>query len=228
MPQYQWLFFDADGTLFDYNRAESAALEQAFQQIGLSCAQHVLTAYRRINHEVWQALEQGLITPATLKIKRFELLFKETAIVYPADEFSAIYLDCLADCSQLIDGAGDMLDALRRKYRMAILTNGLQKVQRSRLARSMIRDHFSEIIISEEIGAAKPSKEFFEVAFARTGNPHRREVLMIGDNWSSDIQGAADFSVDTCWYNPRRQSRPSHLSITREIASLHELVDWLQ
>ncbi len=64
-----------------------------------------------------------------------------------------------------------MLTSLHKKYRIAILTNGLKVVQRSRLARSVIRHHVSDIIISEEIGAAKPAREFFDTAFARLGQP---------------------------------------------------------
>ena len=113
------------------------------------------------------------------------------------------------------------------KYRIAILTNGLQVVQRGRLARSVIRDHIADIIISEEIGHAKPAKEFFDVAMARLGNPSKRDVLMIGDGWNSDIQGAVQYGIDACWYNPARKPRPTNLEITREIASLRELVGWL-
>jgi phosphoglycolate phosphatase-like HAD superfamily hydrolase len=32
---YPWLWFDADGTLFDYNRAEGIALRKAFQSVNM-------------------------------------------------------------------------------------------------------------------------------------------------------------------------------------------------
>jgi len=228
MPNYQWLLFDADGTLFDYDRAEAAALRQAFQRNGDPFDPGHLATYRRINQNLWETLEQGLITPDTLKVRRFELLFEAIGLARSPADFAAVYLECLAECSELIDGACAMLDALRPKYRMAILTNGLQAVQRSRLARSAIREHISELVISEEVGSAKPAKEFFDAAFARLGGPSKREVLMIGDNWISDIQGAARYELDTCWFNPRRQLRPDKPRITREIASLHEMPAWLQ
>ena len=126
-----------------------------------------------------------------------------------------------------MEDAAAVLGALHRKYRIAILTNGLTVVQRGRLARSVIRHHVSDIIISEEIGAAKPAKEFFDTAFARLGNPSKREVLMIGDGWASDIQGAVQYGIDACWYNPGRKPRPASCEITREITSLRELNDWL-
>ena len=226
-PRYRWLLFDADGTLFNYDRAERAALAQALQQIGVPFEPAHLTTYRRFNQEVWQALERGQITPDRLKVRRFELLFQSIGVNHSPAEFSTRYLAALADCSELIDGTQEVLRALKPKYRIAVVTNGLEAVQRRRLDRSAIRDCIAAIIISEEIGAAKPAKEFFDRAFARLGDPAKHEVLMIGDNWSSDIVGGAQYALDTCWYNPHRQPRPNGLAITREISSLRELTDWL-
>jgi len=228
MQRYQWLLFDADGTLFDYDRAESAALEQAFQLIGITFTPDYLATYQRINQTLWQAVERGELTPAVVKVRRFELLFQTICVGESPAVFSANYLECLAACSELIEDASNVVQALQGKYRMAILTNCLQVVQRGRLARSTIRQHIADIIISEEIGFSKPAKEFFDIALARLGHPPRRDVLMIGDGWASDIQGAIGYGIDACWYNPGRKPRPTSPEITREIASLRELVDWLK
>jgi 2-haloacid dehalogenase len=227
MQQYQWLLFDADGTLFDYDRAESAAFQRVFQLIGVTFDPGYLTAYQHINQALWQAVEKGELTPGFVKVRRFELLLQTIGVAHPPAAFSARYLECLAECSELLEDAAEVLEGLSGKYRMAILTNGLQMVQRGRLARSVIRRHIAEIIISEEIGFAKPAKEFFGAALARLGNPSRREVLMIGDGWNSDILGAIQYGLDACWYNPGRKPRPGDGAVTREIASLRELLEWL-
>ena len=224
---YRWLLFDADGTLFDYDSAERAALEQALGQIGIAFQPDHLPAYRRINQSLWQQVETGEITPAMVKVRRFELLLAELQAPHSAAALGAAYLECLANCSQLVDGAAHVLAALHAHHKIAILTNGLTVVQRGRLSRSVIRHHISDLIISEEIGAAKPAKAFFDTAFARLGNPPKREVLMIGDGWASDILGAVQYGIDACWYNPARKPRPSDCAITREVASLHELLEWL-
>jgi 2-haloacid dehalogenase len=228
MQRYQWLLFDADGTLFDFDRAEVMAFEQAFGLIGITFDPGYLATYQRINQVLWQAVERGEITPAVVKMRRFELLLQDIEVDVSANVLSDNFLECLAACSELIEDASEVLQALRKKYRMAILTNGLQVVQRGRLARSMIRDYFTETIISEEIGFSKPAREFFDVAMTRLGHPPIRQVLMIGDGWNSDIQGAVQYGIDACWYNPRRKPRPTSLEITREIASLRELVKWLK
>ncbi len=227
MQQYQWLLFDADGTLFDYDRAENDALQQVFRLIGATFDPGYLTAYQRINQSLWQSVEKGELTPGFVKVRRFELLLQTIGLAHPPAAFSASYLECLAECSELVEDAAEVLQVLQGKYRMAILTNGLQVVQRGRLARSAIRQHIAEIIISEEIGVSKPAKEFFDAALARLGHPSRRAVLMIGDGWSSDILGAIQYGLDACWYNPRRKPRPGGCEVTREIASLRELLEWL-
>jgi YjjG family noncanonical pyrimidine nucleotidase len=225
--RYQWLLFDADGTLFDYDRAERAALAGALQQIGVAFEPEHLTAYRRFNQQVWQAFERGQITPDALKVRRFELLFQSIGVAHSPADFSPRYLAALADCSALLDGALEVVQTLRKNHQIAVVTNGLQAVQRRRLNRSAIRDCVAEVFISEELGVAKPAPEFFDAVFARLGNPTKRDVLMIGDNWSSDIVGGVNYGLDTCWYNPSRQPRPNGLAIIREITSLHELPDWL-
>ena len=226
-PHYRWLLFDADGTLFDYDRAERTALEQALTQIGVLFNPGHLATYRRINQALWQGVEKGEITPGVVKVRRFELLLEALQVAHSPAALSAIYLQCLANCSELVQDAEAVLGALHGKYQIAILTNGLTVVQRGRLARSVIRHHISDLIISEEIGAAKPAREFFDKAFARLGHPSKSEVLMIGDGWASDIQGAVQYGIDACWYNPARKPRPADYRITREIASLRELTAWL-
>lgn len=225
---YPWLLFDADGTLFDYDRAEGTAFERAFQLVNIPYKVEYLDPYRRINHELWQALERREVTPAVLQVRRFELLLETLALTCSAAQLSTVYLEQLALCTDLIEGADEVLRALQTRSRIAIVTNGLQAVQRSRLARSSIREYITELIISEEIGAAKPKAAYFDITFARLGHPPKSDVLIIGDSLSSDIQGGVTYGLDTCWYNPTGQPRPDHLPITYEITHLRDLLELLE
>lgn len=222
---YPWLWFDADGTLLDYTRAEPIALEQTFLSEGLPFTDDVLELYRGINRRLWQALEKREITPSVLAVRRFELLFDALGLSHSPTRMSAAFMGQLALRAELIDGAYDVLSTLRATSRLAIVTNGLQSVQRSRLARSSIRDFISELIISEEAGAPKPEPAFFEAASARMGYPDKKDILLIGDSLASDIQGAVAYGLDTCWYNPAGEPRPADLPVTYEIAHLSELLE---
>lgn len=226
---YPWLLFDADGTLFDYNLAEITALRKAFQLLGLQFEDGYLDIYRRINQRLWQVFERQEITPAVLQVRRFELLLETLQLSGSPDQISAAYTEQLGNCAELMDGAYEVLQSLQERCRIAIVTNGLQAVQRNRLARSTIREYIAELIISEEIGAAKPQAAFFDTAFSRLGNPPKSDVLIIGDSLASDIQGGVDYGIDTCWYNPTSEPRPGDLrEITYEIRHLSELLEVLE
>ncbi|MBN1993053.1 MAG: YjjG family noncanonical pyrimidine nucleotidase [Anaerolineae bacterium] len=220
--KYKWLLFDADGTLFDYDRAEQFALQHTFGQLGYPFEERYLHAYRRINHAIWLEFEQGKIDQASLRTRRFELLFETVNITYNPQVFSAAYLANLAAASFLMAGAEETVELLSPKYNILIITNGLAEVQRPRFKGSAIYRHIKEIIISEEVGAAKPDPQIFSLAFARMRHPAKNEVLIIGDSLTSDIQGGRNYGIDTCWFNPHRQINGQILP-TFEIQTLAEL-----
>ena len=225
---YPWLFFDADGTLFDYNRAEGTAFRKAFDLLQIQFEEHYLDTYQKINRELWQALERHEITPAVLRVRRFELLLEALQLKGSADDLNIAYVEQLGLCTDLMGGAYEVLQTLQKRSRIAIVTNGLESVQRSRLMQSTIRPFIAQLIISEEVGAAKPHPAFFDAAFERTGNPLKRDVLIIGDSLTSDIQGGVDYGIETCWCNPTGEGRPEGLAITYEIRDLRELLEIIE
>lgn len=222
--KYQWLFFDADGTLFDYDRAEAKALEGTFRDFHLPFLSEYSGIYQKINHQIWLDLENGQITAEALRLVRFERLFETINVRTPAAEFSERYLLNLSLASDLMEGAEETVRALKGRYRMIIITNGLKDVQYRRLERSPIADCFEGVAISEEIGAAKPDSRYFDAVFARTGSPAREDVLVIGDSLTSDIQGGYQYGLDTCWFNPAGKPGNPQFTATYEIRRLTELI----
>jgi 2-haloacid dehalogenase len=223
MNRYRWILFDADNTLFDYDRAVEVALGGTFADLGLAFQSEYAGLYRRFNAEVWAEFEQGLTTSARLRVDRFERLFRAAGIAVDAQAFSKAYLPNLAKGSQLIAGAEELIKALWGPYRLGLVTNGLTDVQRPRLQSSTIADCFEVVVISDEIGAQKPDGRFFEIAFERMGQPPRSEVLLVGDGLSSDIQGGNRFGLDTCWYNPDGKPADPRYPARYEIRVLEEL-----
>ena len=223
--KYKWLLFDADGTLFDYDKAEAAALERTFKQIGLRFEPRYAQVYRQINAQIWLEFEQGKISQDRLRIKRFELLFEAIVVESDPEIFSERYLKNLADGSDLIEGAEKVTRRLSEKVGLILITNGLKDVQRSRLAKSGISGYFADIVISEEVGVAKPDRRIFKEAFSRMDNPRRAEVLMVGDSLTSDIKGGNDYGIDTCWFNPMQRPCDRDVEIQYEINHLSELLN---
>ncbi len=222
---YTWFLFDADDTLFDYDKAESVALSETFAQFGCAFAAAYLDAYHAINAQLWRDFERGALEQERIKVLRFERLFSAIDVSIPdVAAFSTRYLENLGSCTYLLDGAETVIAALRGTVHLALITNGLQSVQRPRLERSSIGDAFEVVVISEEVGCSKPRPGIFDVAFARMGHPRKDEVLIIGDSLTSDIRGGSDYGIDTCWFNRSGAPRPTDVTITHEIRALAELL----
>ncbi|MCJ7736394.1 MAG: HAD-IA family hydrolase, partial [Anaerolineae bacterium] len=138
---------------------------------------------------------------------------------------STCYLVNLGDCTHLIPDAALVLQEAGRRAHLALITNGLATVQRSRLAMSGLADYFEAVIISEEIGVAKPDPRYFDVAFEQMGHPSKDTVLVIGDSLTSDMRGANLYGVDACWFNPEGRPCDPGIDIRYEISTLHDLLD---
>lgn len=225
--KYSWLLFDADGTLFDYDYAEETAIRNTFIQSGYEYYPKYLETYKKINGQIWKDYENGLIHQEELKTKRFAYLFDKLEINADPFIFSNIYLRNLSQCCLLLEGVEEICNVLHRKYDLAIITNGLKEVQRPRYENSGIKKYFKEMIISDEIGVAKPDKEYFDEVFKRIGDPVKSEVLVIGDSLTSDIKGGINYGLNTCWFNPKNLKCEYNIDIKYTIHQLPELLSFL-
>jgi 2-haloacid dehalogenase len=222
---YEWLLFDADGTLFDYTLAEEKALRGAFQEFDIPFSTPYLETYQRINRQVWIDFENRLISATALRTRRFDLLFDDLGVMTDSGDFSASYLRHLAQGTDLVAGAEELVRRLVSQFHLGLITNGLQDVQRSRLENSKIAGMFDVVTISEEIGAAKPDPAFFDTVFQKMGQPTRKSVLVIGDSLTSDIQGGNMYGLATCWYNPFHSPADPRFPASYEIHNLPDLLN---
>ncbi len=170
---YTWLLLDADNTLFDYDRAEGDALRRTFEALGDGYEPRFAGVYRQINAQIWQQFEQGAISQRKLRTRRFELLFETLGVELDPARFSQLYLTYLGQGTDLLDGAEEVVRALYGKVGLLIITNGLQEVQRPRLANSAIGAYMDGVVISDEVGVSKPDPGIFDIAFEKMGHPAR-------------------------------------------------------
>lgn len=196
----QWVLFDLDGTLFDYNASEAAAVAATLSDAGLEPTDEVVATYRRVNTRHWQALERGETTAARLRRERWEEVLAEHGAtgIDPAT-LSERYLVHLSAGHHLLDGAEEVVAAVAARYPIAYLTNGLADVQRPRLEASPLTSYAEVVVISDEVGVAKPHPAIFEAALRGLGDPPRERVTMVGDNLVADIGGAAALGMATIW-----------------------------
>lgn len=198
---FKWLLFDLDGTLLDFKSASKKAMWQTFEQYNKECTDELYKIYQKINHQVWTEFEQKIITAEELRPKRFDLFFKAiNDEIAPPHIFNQQYLNNLVLCSDVYEGAIDLLQSLQGQYLMSVVTNGLKEVQRRRLARLNMTHFFDSIVVSDEIGFAKPNFKYFEYTYQSIPNPPpKSDILIIGDGIPSDILGGQNFGISTCW-----------------------------
>lgn len=203
-----WLLFDADNTLLDFTQASKDALWATFAQNERFCDEAIYQTYQRVNNRVWEAFEKGKIDAATLRYQRFELLFEaiKESHLSPQD-FNRQYLQNLIHTSEAYEGVWELMQSLKKEYRLSIVTNGLKEVQRPRLEKLDMTHFFDSIVVSDEIGVAKPHLEYFKYVYDSIDNPpDKSELMIIGDSLRSDILGGNDFGIKTCWISHGKEN----------------------
>lgn len=227
MSKYTTILFDADATLFDFKRSEYDAVKDCLTFAGLPNSDEVIEKYSEINDGYWKMLERREVTKAELFVARWRSLIEYYGFDFDAQKIADLYPIKLAEKSYLIDGAEDICKKLHGKFKLYIVTNGFARVQHGRFDNSPLRKYFDGMFISEEVGAEKPSLEYFDKVAKAIPNFDREKTLIVGDSLSSDIKGGVNAGIDTCWFNPKDAVAPDNISINYIINDLKQLEDIL-
>ena len=224
MKKYEWILFDLDNTLLDFSQGEAYAFRQMLEQAGIPYQAAYFQIYQRINKKCWEDFEEGLITQEELRSLRFRKFFEAIGSKKSPRRANRNYLSLLGKSDHEIAGARELLNQLKEQaFQMAIVTNGLKEVQRPRLEKSKLNPYFHSIIISDEIGVAKPHKAYFDYAYEAIGKPRKDSILVIGDSINSDIQGANNYGLSSCWFNPNGKENTTEITPTYTIDKLELL-----
>lgn len=224
---YKYLLWDVDGTVLDFLAAEKYAIQFLFNKYNIGeCSDEMIKQYSKINSKYWRLLEEGKLTKPEILVGRFRDFFEaigaDTTI---AEAFNADYQLTLGDHIEFVDNAKDILLSQKGKYTIAAVTNGTKIAQEKKLRLSGLDEIFDAIFISEDIGAEKPAKEFFDHVFDKLGIADKKDALIIGDSLTGDMKGGEGYGIDTCWYNPMHKPNTLNISITYEIDNLGKLED---
>ncbi|PIJ50254.1 noncanonical pyrimidine nucleotidase, YjjG family [Erwinia sp. OLTSP20] len=219
LTNWDWILFDADDTLFHFDAY--AGLRQMFLRYKIDFTREDYSAYQAVNKPLWVEYQNGAITALQLQHRRFAG-WAEKLRVEP-QELNQRFLEAMAEICHPLPGAISLLNALKDKVEMGIITNGFSALQQARLARTGLLSHFKFVVISEQVGVAKPHPAIFDHALELMGHPPRQRVMMVGDNPDSDILGAMNAGFASCWLNATGQPAPEGIRCDWEVSSLSDL-----
>jgi len=204
---YKNLFIDLDDTIWDIHLNGKECLEEIYDEYGYAKFYPTFSDYYAVympgNNRLWAMYRQGEIRKEELIVERFLAPVREFGINDPeyAKKLSDDFLERTTHKTKLVEGALELLDYLKPRYRMHILSNGFREVQYKKIENSGLKPYFEKIILSEDAGINKPHTDMFTYAL-KTTNSRRNETVMIGDSWDADIVGAYQSRIAQIWYNP--------------------------
>lgn len=219
--KYKYLLLDVDDTLLDFELAEENAFKNLLHKLGVKFKKEYLVQYKKDNSKLWKRYELGEIERKTIFEERMKPLFSLLKIDYDPVVASYEYLELLSLESHLINETYYELERLSQKYDLYIISNGEPSVQYPRLEKVGIDKFFKGYFISEEIGYQKPKKEFFDYVCDNIPDFDKDKAIVVGDSLSSDMKGAIDYGIDTCWFNYRKKK--TDLNINYEIDDLLQI-----
>ncbi|MCA1921308.1 pyrimidine 5'-nucleotidase [Buttiauxella noackiae] len=216
---WDWILFDADETLFTFDAF--GGLQRMFLDYSVTFTAEDFQDYQAVNKPLWTDYQNGTISALQLQHQRFEGWSERLSV--PAGDLNAAFLNAMAEICVPLPGAVSLLNAIKDKVKIGIITNGFTALQQIRLERTGLRDYFDLLVISEQVGVAKPDRKIFDYTFEQMGQPPRDRVLMVGDTAESDILGGMNAGIATCWLNAHGRSLQEGIMPTWEVTSLSEL-----
>jgi len=218
------IFFDLDHTLWDFDKNSEITYNIIFKELKIEVSLvHFLEAYKEINKNLWKLFREEKIDKETLRYKRLKDTFTEISVEVSDELLFKIadqYVYHLSKQTNLLDGTIKLLEYLKPKYKLHIITNGFAKVQEGKLNNTNLVSYFDVIVNSEMAGVKKPNPIIFETALS-LANVSKSSSLMIGDSLEADVFGALDYGIDAICYNYHKEDLPSHI---KHVDHLEELM----
>jgi len=222
--KYTHVLFDADETLFSFNAFEG--LRRMFATHDVDFPQADYTHYQLTNKSLWLDYQNNKISATYLQVTRFSEWAAKLNV--PAQQLNNDFLTAMAEICEPLPGAKALLAKLKPHAKLGIITNGFTQLQARRLEHTGLKDMFDWLVISEQVGIAKPAVEIFDHTFELMGNPAKDQVLMVGDTASSDILGGMNAGIDTCWLQHPGFELPLGVTPTYTINELVQLQHLLE
>jgi putative hydrolase of the HAD superfamily len=221
-------FFDLDDTLVDHAAAEEDAHRETHTAhaalFGSIAFEAWLAAYRRNNVSLWRDYGAGAIDRPTLTARRYALPLADLGLdAAHGPAVGSSYWEAYSRNWRLIDGAEDVLEHASREGIVGILSNGFREAQRAKIARFRLERWVRHVILSEDVGAMKPSRAIFDAAAKAAGGGERRR-LYVGDSFATDVAGARAAGWFPILFDRHERGAPEPVVFVTRLADLKPLL----
>lgn len=224
--RFPYLLFDADDTLFDFPKVASRAFSIMCQSNNIPETPETYRLYDEINAVLWAAFERGEVSKSFVTHERYVRFLQALGLDRDPSKCNEEYLTALGQVVYPLPHAEEVCQTLfDRGHHLYIVTNAVASVQRNRLRHCTFSHLFKDVFISEDAGASKPSKAYFDYVRSHIPELTPENTLIIGDSLTTDIRGANNAGLPCCWFNPKKKVAPSDLKIDYEIQDLRELLN---
>jgi HAD superfamily hydrolase (TIGR01509 family) len=153
------VILDLDGVLWSSNAAHARAYREALAPLGIPFGDYSAVAGRRTADVMRALLAEHGIEPTDDLLQR----------VVSAKQLHA-RAELAAD-PPLVNGCRESLEALRRRFRLALASSSSPENVGSFLAASRGRSLFDVVIDGSQVALAKPDPEIYRLALQRLGLP---------------------------------------------------------
>ncbi|WP_055446745.1 YjjG family noncanonical pyrimidine nucleotidase [Lacinutrix mariniflava] len=216
------VFFDLDHTLWDFDKNSALTFDIIFKKNNVVIdLDRFSEIYRPINLKYWKLYREEKVSKSNLRYGRLKESFDALEIIVEdnvINQLSIDYIDYLTAYNHVFEGTIEILDYLKSKYKLHIITNGFKEVQQSKLEKSNIAHYFDTVTSSEAVGVKKPNPKVFNHAL-KMANITKEYGIMIGDNYEADILGALNIGMDAICYNYH------NVDLENEIKEVKHLLD---
>jgi len=204
MKKIKNIFFDLDHTLWDFDKNSDLTFFKILQKNNIKIdVNKFLFEYHPINRKYWDMYRENRVNKSDLRFFRLSDTFNKLNYKVDDDIINKLaidYIEHLSDFNNLIPDTLLVLEELKLKYNMHIITNGFKEVQRRKLKKSKLINYFKTVTISEDVGVKKPDKLIFEYAVI-SAKAKIENSIMIGDNYHADILGASTLGMRAIYFN---------------------------
>ncbi len=223
----QHIFFDLDHTLWDFDKNSALTFQKLFKRHDIPLSlEPFLGVYVPINLNYWKLYREEKVEKEVLRFSRLDDTFKALNLSISSDLIRILsdeYITYLCTFNHLFEGTLEILEYLKPKYKLHIITNGFKEVQQGKLKKSGIATYFTTVTNSEMVGVKKPNRKIFDHALA-VANADIDASLMIGDNLEADILGAKNMGMDALCFNYHKAKIPEGIVVIDKLSELKQFL----